>query len=75
MRIPLRMRRKAAPSTPESVISAVMQRAYSIYPAHMMPSAIIRLLNEAGFVVISEADLDSEIAFAFQAGQESGRDE
>jgi hypothetical protein len=52
-----------------------MQRAYSIYPAHMMPSAIIRLLNEAGFVVISEADLDSEIAFAFQAGQESGRDE
>lgn len=51
-----------------------MQKAYSIYPAHMMPSAIIRLLNEAGLVVISEADLDAEIALAFQAGQESGRD-
>ena len=74
MRVSLRNRRKAAPSTPESVISAVMQKAYSIYPAHMMPSAIIRLFNEAGLVVISEADLDAEIAFAFQAGQESGRD-
>ena len=70
MRIPLRIRRKA---TPESAISAVMQKAYSIYPARMMPSAIIRLLNEAGFVIISEADLDSEIVLAFQAGQEDGR--
>jgi hypothetical protein len=51
-----------------------MQQAYSIYPARMMPSVIIRLLNEAGFVVISESELDAEIAFAFQAGQESGRD-
>jgi hypothetical protein len=74
MRIPLRTRRKAAPSTPESAISAVMQKVYSIYPARMMPSAIIRLLNEAGFVIISETDLDAEIALAFQAGQESGRD-
>ena len=51
-----------------------MQKVYSIYPARMMPSAIIRLINEAGFVVISEPDLDAEIALAFQAGQESGRD-
>ena len=75
MRIPLRTRRKAAPSTPESVISAVMQKAYSIYPAHMMPSAIIRLLADSGFVIMSEDEIQAEIALAFQAGEERGRDE
>lgn len=74
MRIPLRTRRKAAPSTPESVIFEVMQKAYSIHPARMMPSAIIRLLADAGFVIMSEDEIQAEIALAFQAGQESGRD-
>lgn len=68
------MRRKAAPSTPESVISAVMQRAYSIYPARMMPSAVIHSLADAGFVIMSEDEIQAEIALAFQAGQESGCD-
>ena len=74
MRIPLRTRRKAEKSTPESVISAVMQKAHSIYPARMMPSAVIRLLSDAGFVIVSEDEIQSEIVIAFQAGQESERD-
>lgn len=74
MRIPLRTRRKAAEPTPESVIFAAMQQAHSMYPARMMPSTIIRSLNDAGFVIMSEADLDAEIALAFQAGEESERD-
>lgn len=74
MRIPIRVRRKAVPATPESVISAVMQEAYSIYPTRMMPTAIIRALAEAGFVIMSEDEIQAEIAIAFQAGQENGRD-
>ena len=74
MRIPLSMRRKAAPSTPESAISAVMQKAHSIYPARMVPSAVIRLLADAGFVIMSEDEIQAEIVIAFQAGQENGRD-
>jgi hypothetical protein len=46
-----------------------------MYPARMMPSAIISLLNAAGFVIVSEIDLDAEIALAFQAGEESGRNQ
>jgi hypothetical protein len=52
-----------------------MQKAYSIYPAHMMPSAIIRLFADAGFVIMSEDEIQAEIVLAFQAGEESGRDE
>lgn len=74
MRIPLRTRRKEAPPTPESVISAVMQKAHSIYPARMMPSAVIRSLADAGFVIMSEDEIQAEIVIAFQAGQESERD-
>lgn len=74
MKIPLRARRKAAEKTPESVIHAGLQQAYAMYPARMMPSAIIRLLTDAGFVIVSEGDLDAEIALAFQAGEESERD-
>ena len=68
------MRRKAAPATPDSVISEVMQKAYSIYPARMMSSAVIRSLTDAGFVIMSEDEIQSEIALAFQAGQENGRE-
>ena len=53
---------------------AGMRQAYSMYPARMMPSTIIRSLNDAGFVIMSEADLDAEISLAFQAGEESERD-
>ena len=74
MRISLRTRRKTAKPTPESVMLAGMRQAYSMYPARMMPSTIIRSLNDAGFVIMSEADLDAEISLAFQAGEESERD-
>jgi hypothetical protein len=40
----------------------------------MMPSTIISALAAAGFVIMSEVDLDAEIALAFQAGEESERD-
>jgi len=46
-----------------------------MYPARMMPGTIISALNDAGFVIVSEADLDAEIALAFQAGEESERDQ
>ncbi len=62
------------PPTPESVISAVMQKAYSIYPARMMPNAVIRSLADAGFVIMSEDEIQAEIVLAFQAGVENGRD-
>jgi hypothetical protein len=52
-----------------------MQKAYSIHPAHMMPSAIIRLFADSGFVIMSEDEIQAEIALAFQAGEERGRDE
>ena len=51
-----------------------MQKAYSIYPARMMPSAVIRLFADAGFVIMSEDEFQAEIAIAFQAGFENGRD-
>lgn len=69
------MRRKVAPPTPESAISAVMRVAYSLYPARMMPNVVIGLLADNGFVILSEDELQAEIAIAFQAGQENGRDQ
>ncbi len=75
MKIQLRPRRKAKDRTPESVILAGLQQAHNMYPARMMPSAIISALNDAGFVIVSEADLDAEIALAYQAGEESERDQ
>lgn len=73
MKIRFRPSRKAREKTPENIILAGLQQAYNMHPARMMPGTIIRLLNDAGFVVVSEADLDAEIALAFQAGEESGR--
>ena len=75
MKIQLRPRRKAKDRTPESVILAGLQQAYNMYPAMAMPSTIISALRDAGFVIVSEADLDAEIALAFQAGEESERDQ
>lgn len=75
MRIPLRTRKKTPELTPESIIRAGLQQAYKIHPARVMPSTIIGSLKAAGFVIMSEADLDSEIALAFQAGEEEGRNQ
>ena len=74
MKILPRTRRKAEAPTAESVILTGLRQAHAMHPARMMPSAIISLLNAAGFVIMTESDLDSEIAFAFQAGEERGRD-
>lgn len=74
MKIQLRKRKSKTEATPESVIDGGLQLAYNAHPARLMPSIFIRALNDAGFVIISEADLDAEIALAFQAGEESGRD-
>ena len=71
----LRNRRKAEAPTAESVIAAGLRTAYNMHPTRMLPSTIIGALNAAGLVVMSEADLDAEIALAFQAGEERGRDE
>lgn len=69
-KIPLRARKKQTEQTPESAILAGLQRAYDI----MMPSAIIGSLRDAGFVIMSEDQLDAEVALAYQAGEESGRE-
>ena len=66
----LQLRRKAKMVTAEGVITAGLRQAYAMYPARMLPSTIIGALAAAGFVILSEADLDAEIALAFQAGQE-----
>ena len=65
-----RKRQKAEAPTAESVIAAGLRTAYDMHPAHMLPSTIIVSLAAAGFMIMSEADLDAEIALAFQAGQE-----
>lgn len=77
MGIPLRTRRKPRiqEQTPESIIDAGLQLAYNTHPARMLPSVIINALRQTGFVIVSEADLDAEIALAFQAGEESGREQ
>ena len=67
---PLRKRRKAEAPTAEDVIAAGLRQAYNMYPARILPSTIIVALAAAGFMIMSEADLDAEIALAFQAGQE-----
>jgi hypothetical protein len=74
VKIALRRRRKTAEQTPESIILAGLRQAHVMYPTLMMPSAIISSLKDAGFTIISDADLDAEIALAFQAGEESERD-
>ena len=66
----LQLRRKAKMVTAEGVIAAGLRQAYAMYPARMLPSTIIGALAAAGFVILSEADLDAEIALAFHAGQE-----
>jgi hypothetical protein len=73
VKIPLRPRKKPAERTPEGVILAGLRQAHAMYPTRMMPSAIISSLNAAGFLIVSEAELDAEVALAFQAGEESGR--
>jgi len=75
MKIPLRTRKKAQEPTPESVILAGLRQAHAMYPTRMMPGTIISSLNAAGFVIVSEAELDAEVALAFQAGEESGRNQ
>ena len=67
---PLRKRRKAEAPTAEGVIAAGLRQAYNMYPTRILPSTIVGALAAAGFVILSEADLDAEIALAFQAGQE-----
>lgn len=74
MGIQLRKREKTPGQTPESVIAAGLRQAHAMYPARTMPTTIIRSLNEAGFVIMAEADLDAEIALAYQAGEEGERD-
>ena len=66
----LQLRRKAKMGTAEGVIAAGLRTAYNMYPTRMLPSTIIGALNAAGFVILSESELDAEIALAFQAGQE-----
>ena len=58
--------------TPKDVIREKLATAYAIHPGHLMPSAIIAALEEAGFTIIATADLDTEIALAHQAGVDEG---
>lgn len=74
MKISLRPRRKATERTPESVILAGLRQAHAMYPTRMMPSTIISSLHAAGFVIVSEVELDAEIALAYQAGEQAGRE-
>jgi hypothetical protein len=75
MRIPLRSRRRKPPEklTPEDVIRGQLQTAHAIHPGHLMPGAVVSALTDAGFTIISEDDLDSEIALAHQAGVDEGQ--
>lgn len=75
MKIPLRTRRKVEAPTAEGVIAAGLRQAHAMYPTRMLPSTIVGALNAAGFVIVSEIDLDAEVALAFQAGEESGRNQ
>lgn len=74
LKMSFRPRKKPAERTPEGVILDGLQQAHAMYPTRMMPITIIRSLKDAGYVIVSEAELDAEIALAFQAGEESERD-
>lgn len=57
---------------PEDVIREQLATAYAIHPGHLMPGAVMKALSDAGFRVISEDDLQDEIALAHQAGYTEG---
>ena len=73
MKNPLRNCRKPPirKLTPEDVIRSVLKQAYDVHPAHLMPTAVIVALADAGFAVMSGDEVENEIALAFQAGVDS----
>jgi hypothetical protein len=57
--------------TAQDVLRAELKKAHDLHPAWAMPGAVITALTDAGFTIISNDELDTEIALAFQAGVDS----
>lgn len=57
--------------TAQDVLRSELKKAHDLYPAWAMPGAVIGALEDAGFTIISNDDLDTEIELAFQAGADS----
>lgn len=66
-----RRKKQAQKIRPEDVIREQLAKAYALHPGHLMPTAIIAALSDAGFRIISDDDYDREIALAYQAGADS----
>ena len=57
--------------TAQDVLRSELKKAHDLHPAWAMPGAVINALEDAGFVIMSADERESEIAFAFQAGVDS----
>ena len=55
----------------QDVLRSELKKAHDLHPAWAMPGAVIGALEDAGFTIISNDELDNEIALAFQAGVDS----
>lgn len=72
MKVPAVLNRRKKKVRPEDVIREQLAKAYALHPGYLMPGAITSALEDAEFRIISEDDLDREIAAAHQAGVEEG---
>lgn len=71
MKIPL-LKRREKKLTATAVIQTQLMKAYDVYPTHMLPSAVVSALEDAGFLILSADQLDYEIQLAYQAGTNDG---
>ena len=59
-------------ATASDVIQSQLQKAYALHPGHLMPGAVIAALGEAGYTILSNDELDNEVALAYEAGVDAG---
>ena len=55
------------------VINEQLDLARALHPGYLMAGAVVVALEEAGYTIMSEDQLQAEIALAHQAGHEEGR--
>lgn len=56
------------------MINDQLTLAHQLHPGHLMAGAVVNALAEAGYAVISDEQMQAEIALAHQAGYEEGRE-
>lgn len=67
-------RKRRSRSIAQEVIQEKLELARDIAPGTVMAGGVIAALDEAGYVIMSHDDLEAEIALAYQAGYDEGRE-